>query len=128
MSVKSKKGCETILTFVCFFKSCIPSFTDCANSQFSVAIQFATKKVQWPILKNSHAYPFCKNHAQWPKLNKGQWNWRKVVAIWRSQWNLGFTCQILNSITLFQLPSFQQVASLVSAYLDVTRHQWLLAW
>ena len=48
------KGCFTLC------KSCIPSFTDCAKSRFSVRIQFATKKVKWPILNNSHAYPFCK--------------------------------------------------------------------
>ena len=38
----------------------ITSFTDCAKSQFLVPIQITTKKVQWPILNNSHAYPFCK--------------------------------------------------------------------
>ena len=52
------KGLER--SFFNCFKTCIPSFTDCAKSRSSVLIQIATKKVQWPILNNSHAYHFCK--------------------------------------------------------------------
>ena len=43
--------------------SCHPTFNDRKVSRPSQYSSFATrlpKMVQWPILNNSHAYPFCK--------------------------------------------------------------------
>ena len=41
-------------------KSVYPKFHWLRQLAILVANWIATKKVQWPILNNSHAYPFCK--------------------------------------------------------------------
>ena len=60
--------------------TCIPSFTDCAKSGFLVLIQFATKKVQWPILNNSHAYPFCKTMPGTQLFSIGHCTWSQIYS------------------------------------------------
>ena len=41
-------------------KACHPTFTDKQVSRPTFPQVSLTKMVQWPILNNSHAYPFCK--------------------------------------------------------------------
>ena len=41
-------------------KTCHPTFTDKNVLQLTFPQVSLTKMVQWPILNNSHAYPFCK--------------------------------------------------------------------
>ena len=79
---------------------CHPIFTDKKVSQPTflwVSLTKMTKMVQWPILNNSHAYPFCKTTPGTQLFSIGhctifcQWNSLKMVAKLFSQWKSGCT-------------------------------------
>ena len=73
-------------------KTCHPTFTDKKVSQPTFPQVSLTKMVQWPIINNSHAYPFCKTMPGTQLFSIGhctifcQWNSLKTVAELLSQW------------------------------------------
>ena len=80
--------------------SCHHTFTDKKVSRPTfpwVSLTKMTKMVQWLILNNSHAYPFCKTTPGTQLFSIGhctifcQWNLLKTVAKLFSQWKSGCT-------------------------------------